>query len=69
MTGWASDDAVLHQHLRHVRIGAHGEGHRQRVGPVVGTLARHVNHALDATDLLLDWRPTVSRSVSALAPG
>ncbi len=47
-------DAVLHQHLGHVRVHAQLEGHRQGIRAVVGTLRRHVEHALDAADLLLD---------------
>ena len=47
-------DAVLHQHLGHVRVHAQLEGHGQGVGAVVGGLRRHVHHALDAADLLLD---------------
>ena len=49
-------DAVLHQHLGHVQVGAQLEGDRQRVGAVVGALRRHVEHVLDAVDLLLDRR-------------
>ena len=56
MTGSASDDAVLHQHLGHVRVHAQLEGHGQVVGAVVGAARRHVHHALDAADLLLDRR-------------
>ena len=48
--------AVLHQHLGHVQVGAQLEGDRQRVGAVVGALRRHVEHVLDAVDLLLDRR-------------
>src|SRR5207237_493589 len=46
--------SVLHQHLRHVQIDAVLEGDGQVVRAVVGTLAGHVHHALDAVDLLLD---------------
>ena len=49
-------DAVLHQHLGHVQVGAQGEGDGERVGAVVGALRRHVHHAFDAVDLLLDRR-------------
>ena len=48
--------AVLHHDQRRVQIGAHVEGDRQRVGAVVAHLRRHVEHALDAVDLLLDRR-------------
>ena len=49
-------DAVLHQHLGHVRVGALLERDRQAVGAVVGAARRHVQHVLDAADLLLDRR-------------
>ncbi|MGY4506005.1 hypothetical protein ACVWYH_009962 [Bradyrhizobium sp. GM24.11] len=48
--------AVLHQLCRLVRIGAEAECHRQRHRAVGGRLARHVQHAFDAVDLLLDRR-------------
>ena len=48
--------AVLHQHLGHVHVGAHREGHVQDVRAVVVALRRHVQHLLDADDLLLDRR-------------
>ena len=47
-------DAVLDQHLGDVQIGAHLEGHGQLVGTIVGALGGHVDHVLDAVDLLLD---------------
>ncbi len=47
-------DAVLHEHLGHVQIDAQLEGDRQRVAAVVAALAGHVQHPLDAVDLLLD---------------
>jgi hypothetical protein len=47
-------DAVLHQDLRHVDVGPQGEGHIEGVGAVVVALRRHVQHPLDAHDLLLD---------------
>ena len=49
-------DAILHQHLRHVQIDAVLERDRQVVGAVVGAARGHVEHALDAVDLLLDRR-------------
>ena len=49
-------DAVLHQHLGHVDVGADLERHVQGVGAVVVALRRHVHHLLDAVDLLLDRR-------------
>ena len=49
-------NAVLHQHLGHVGVHAQVERDQQAVGAVVGRLRRHVHHALDAADLLLDRR-------------
>ena len=48
--------AVLHKLCRLVRIGAEAERHCQRHRPVGGCLAAHVEHVLDAVDLLLDRR-------------
>ena len=47
-------DAVLHQHLGEIQIDAGLERDGQAVGAVVGGLRRHVEHVLDAVDLLLD---------------
>ena len=49
-------DAVLHQLLRLVGIGAELEGDGQRHQAVGRRLAAHVEHVLDAVDLLLDRR-------------
>ena len=49
-------DAVLHQHLGHVQVDAVLERDGQVVRAVVGALRRHVQHVLDAVDLLLDRR-------------
>ena len=49
-------DAVLHQHLRLVEVGAELEGDGQRHLAVGRALRRHVEHVLDAVDLLLDRR-------------
>ena len=49
-------DAVLHLHLRDIEIGADIEGHRDREAAVGGRVRRHVDHVLDAVDLLLDRR-------------
>jgi hypothetical protein len=49
-------DAVLHEDLGHVEIDADLEGDRQVVGAVVGALRRHVEHVLNAVDLLFDRR-------------
>ena len=48
--------AVLHHDQGRVHVGADVEGDRQRVRAVVAHLRRHVEHALDAVDLLLDRR-------------
>ena len=47
-------DTVLHQDLRGIEIGADLEGHGERVGAVAGAGRLHVDHVLDAVDLLLD---------------
>ena len=49
-----SRHAVLHQHLREIEIRADLEGHDERVGPVRRADRLHVDHVLDAVDLLLD---------------
>ena len=49
-------DAVLHQHLRLVEVGAEPEGDGQRHLAVGRALRGHVEHVLDAVDLLLDRR-------------
>ncbi len=49
-------DAVLHLHLGDVEIGAEIEGHRDREASVRRRVRRHVDHVLDAVDLLLDRR-------------
>ena len=48
--------AVLRQHLRDVQVGADPEGHRDGELAVAGRLAAHVEHVLDAVDLLLERR-------------
>ena len=45
---------VLHQHLREIQVGADLERHRQRIGAVGAAVGLHVEHVLDAVDLLLD---------------
>ena len=57
-------DAVLRQHLRDVQVGADPEGHRDRELAVAGRLAAHVEHVLDAVDLLLERRRDRSRRPS-----
>ena len=49
-------NAVLNQLLRLVRVGAELEGHGQRHHAVRRRLAGHVEHALDAVDLLFERR-------------
>ena len=46
--------AILNPHLGHVQVGAGFERDRAGVTPVAGTLRAHVQHVLDAVDLLLD---------------
>ena len=54
--GLGDGDAVLHQHLRRVQVGAQLEGDVERHLAVVGAFGGHVEHALDAVDFLLDGR-------------
>ena len=49
-------DAVLRQHLGDVQVGSDLEGHRDRDLAVAGRLAAHIEHVLDAVDLLLERR-------------
>jgi hypothetical protein len=49
-------NAVLHVHLRLVRIGAGGEGDRHLQHAVGAGHRLHVHHVLDAVDLLLERR-------------
>ena len=49
-------DAVLHLHLGDIEIGADIERHADREAPVAVGVRRHVEHVLDAVDLLLDRR-------------
>ena len=48
--------AVLDQHLRRVEVGAEPEGDGQRHRAVARRIGRHVEHVLDAVDLLLERR-------------
>ena len=61
--------AVLRQHLRDVEVGADPERHGDRELAVAGGLAAHVEHVLDAVDLLLERRRDGRATVSADAPG
>jgi len=54
--GQGQGHAVLHEHLRHVRVGAHLERHIELVRAVVAALRRHVEHVFHAVDLLFDGR-------------
>ena len=47
-------DAVLNENLCDIEIGAEGEGDRELQIAVRGRLAAHVEHVLDAVDLLLE---------------
>ena len=47
-------DAVLHQHLRLVDIGPGFEDDVNLRRAVAGRLRHHVDHVVDAVDLLLD---------------
>ena len=49
-------DAVLHQHLRGIEVGAGLEGDGDRHIAVAGRLRRLVEHVVDAVDFLLDRR-------------
>src|SRR5262249_23809094 len=50
-------DPVLHLHLRDVEIGAEIERHRDGEAAVGGRVRGHVEHVLDAIDLVFDRRP------------
>src|SRR5882724_4570764 len=52
--GDRNSDAVLHQHLGGIEIGAEFESDAQRHVAVACALRRHVEHVLNAVDLLLD---------------
>ena len=63
-------DAILHQHLRLVEIGAELEGDGDGELAIRGRLAVDVQHVLDAVDLLLDReRRRCPDTVCAEAPG
>src|SRR5262249_47626942 len=46
--------AVLHQDLRGIEIGADVEGDGERIAAVAGAGRLHINHVLDAIDLLFN---------------
>ena len=54
--GDRNGDAILHQDLCRIEIGAELEGDAQHHVTVAGALRRHVEHVLNAIDLLLNWR-------------
>ena len=54
--GSACVDAVLHQLLVEIRVGAELEGDGERQDAVAGGLREHVEHVLRAVDLLLQRR-------------
>ena len=47
-------NAILHEHLREVKIGPDFECDSKSVATIRGTSGLHVKHVLDAVDLLLD---------------
>ena len=49
-------DAVLHEDLRVVEVGAEPERDGQGQSAVAGRIRRHVEHVVDAVDLLLERR-------------
>ena len=55
-SGLRDTDAVLHLDLRDIEIGADVEADGNRKTAVAGRVRRHVDHVLDAVDLLLDRR-------------
>ena len=54
--GLGDGDTVLHQHLGGIQIGSQLKCDVQVHLAVIGALGRHVQHALDAVDFLLDRR-------------
>ncbi len=61
-------NAVLHEDLGHVQVHAVLERDGQVVRAVVGALRGHVEHALDAVDLLLDRRGDGLGDVAGAGP-
>ena len=54
---WLRDrQPILYQHLGYVEVGAELERDVKNVRAVVAALRRHVQHVLDAINLLLDRR-------------
>src|SRR5437762_1143750 len=54
--GDRNSDTILHQHLRSIEIGAESESDTQCHVAVARALRRHIEHVLNAIDLLLDRR-------------
>ena len=54
--GDRNSDAILHQYLRRIEIGAELKRDAERHVAVARALRRHVEHVLNAIDLLLDRR-------------
>ena len=54
--GLGAGDAVLHEHLRPVDVGAKFKRHGERHAAVVGRLRLDIEHVFDAVDLLLERR-------------
>ena len=67
--GLGDRDAVLDQHLRLVEVGAEPERDGERHLAVGRALRRHVEHVLDAVDLLLDRRRDRVRDDLGRRPG
>ena len=61
--------AVLDQHLGLVEVCAEREGHGDLDLPVAGRVGGHVDHALDAVDLLLQRRGHCGRHRLGVGPG
>src|SRR5262249_2369670 len=54
---WQCDrDSVLDQHLSLIDVGARLEHDADGEDAVAGRLRHHVDHVIDAINLLLDWR-------------
>ena len=53
--------SILSEHLSDVEVGSDAECHRYGEIPVAARLAAHVDHVLDAIDLLLEWRRDSTR--------
>ena len=54
--GLRDADSILHLDLRDIEVGADVEADGDREASVAGRIRRHVDHVLDAVDLLFDRR-------------